>query len=359
MLDYGEALARFLSADPTNRDRLSSLLREWQAVPAAPPRGGGSNFVEADLDGDGQAELLFAISQPPSDLRSAGMLFILRPSATGYSVAFSFPPKGENTAGFAGPVIEAVGDLNKDGRIEIVLSSGICGAECVRTIQVFEWDLGEYRSLIAVPEYLTDGRVSTADRDKDGTARLSLTGSLPRSVPQGLSRRETIVYGWRNGAYTPVDLTADPSPYLIFRVIDADAALARGDYRQAAELYRGALSEPSLALWLGERQGAAAGAQERVTLAAYSRFRRTLALFLAQDRIGADAAARDSALNDSGAPFGVATALFWAAAQSGGAAAGCAQVRRYLAETPSSLDLLNSYGIASPVFRPDSVCPVT
>jgi hypothetical protein len=353
---YGDTIARFLSADPANRGRLNELLVQWQAAGGAPGKPGP--LSEADLDGDGKPELVLMLTQRVGEGVSHGTLFILRAADSGYQVAYAYPPVGENLAAFSEPQVEAIDDLNRDGKVKIVFSAAICGSECLRTVQALQWELDGFRTLVSTPFYLAEGKVSLGDPTRAKRTDLLLAGRIGRSRPDGLTREQTVVYAWRDNQYRPAEVIAQDSPYLYFRVLDASYALERGDYARAADLYRRALADPGAKLYLGEKQGEAAGQKERRELDAFARFRLTLALLLAGDKAGAEAAAGDSGLKDAGTAFGPVTTLFWSTARASDAATGCAQVRRYLAAGPTALDVLNGYGVASPVYAADDVCPV-
>jgi len=334
---------------------LNELLVQWQA--AAGGEGKVGPLAEADLDGNGKPELVLMLTQRVGESVMHGTLFILRVAEGGYQVAYSYPPVGENLAAFSDPVLEAVDDLNHDGKIKVVFSSAICGSECLRTVQAIQWEPDGFRTLIGTPFYLAEGKVSLGDPTKAKQTDIQLAGRIGRSRPDGLTRGQTVVYMWRDNQYRPADVIAQDSPYLYFRVLDASYALERGDYAKAADLYRRALADPGAKLYLGEKQGQAAGDKERRELDAFSRFRLTLALLLAGDKNGAGNAAGDSGLKDAGTAFGPVTTLLWSTARASDAATGCAQVRRYLAAGPAALDVLNGYGVASPVYSADDVCP--
>jgi hypothetical protein len=315
-------------------------------------------LAETDLDGDGKPELVLMLTQRVGESFMQGTLFILRAADSGYQVAYSYPPVGENLATFSDPVLEAVGDLNHDGKVKVVFSSAICGSECLRTVQAVQWEADGYRTLIDTPFYLAEGKVSIGDPSKAQRTDIQLAGRIGRSRPDGLTREQAVVYVWRDNQYRPADVIAQDSPYLYFQVLDASYALDRGDYAKAAGLYRRALADQGAKLYLGEKQGPAAGQKERRELDAFSRFRLTLALLLAGDKNGAESAAGESGLKDAGTAFGPVTTLFWSTARASDAATGCAQVRRYLGAGPAALDVLNGYGVASPVYSADDVCPV-
>jgi hypothetical protein len=227
----------------------------------------------------------------------------------------------------------------------------------MRSIQGLEWDGGGFRTLLVNPIYLAGGAVTIAPA-RDRPAEIHHQGQLGRSRPDGLTREQTVVYAWRDNQYRQVDVRSAASPYLYFHVLDAGYALERGDFRRAADLYRRALADQGARLYFGEKEGPGRGAQERRDLDAFSRFRLTLALLLAGDRNGAEAAAGEAGLRDAGTAFGPITTLFWSAARTTDAATGCNQARRYIQTNPAALDVLNGYGVASPVYSAEDVCPI-
>lgn len=210
--------------------RLTSLYTQWKVKPPY----GAVSVMEADLDGDGHPEVITAMNDASSSAGS-GSLFVIY-TKDGTQLVDRVPTT------VLGAGVNAVGDLNGDGRPEIVWSSTSTGANTAySTLFVASWEPGH---LVNVATGITTAypKVVVAD------GNLLVSGGLMGGYGAGtLQRERTDRYRWQGGQFTLVDQRFAPSPYSYHRLQDGILAEQWHRTDEAATAYREAM-EPNRAV---------------------------------------------------------------------------------------------------------------
>jgi tetratricopeptide (TPR) repeat protein len=176
-------------------------------------------------------------------------------------------------------------------------------------------------------------------------------GGTIASVGAGPQRERTEVYKWNGTAYVPSETVYDYSTYLYYKVLDANQALLDGEYEGAVALYREAIDNPELDVWMEEG--------ERDDLAAFSRYRLTLTYLLLGEPASAQAT-RDELLSaQPDSIYAQVVNLFWEAYErDADLKVACEQVGEFAIEHPETVEVLVDYGYGNPTFTPEEVCPI-
>jgi hypothetical protein len=313
--------------------------------------------VIADFTGDGRDDVAVALVDPQEeDLDPRLLIYACR--LADYELVLNL---GGNSAYTLGYHIWGWRDLDADGRIDLVVSQGVCGAHtCFDDIQVLSYDgAGFSNRLVGDTTELPYPTVRTADPDGDGLFRIEVSTAGFGSVGAGPQRPVTWIWGYDPGAagWVLTDQVSDPSPYRIHVLHDADDAVARADFDYAVTQYRRVIGEAGLDDWtLGE--------QGHGDLAAYARFRIFAIAVALQDNAAADAALAELQENyPSGSPYRdyvEMAILFRNAHNSGGLSAACTAAAGFAESHPATiLDPLGSgvYGYANRDYTGESMCP--
>jgi hypothetical protein len=186
---------------------------DWGQVPwpAYNATGGGIRAASGDLDGDGKSELVIGLG-PGSN----GWVLILDDASTGFKPLkwIQVPWPAYNAAN--GEVFPAIGDLDGDGRGEIVLGLGAGGQgwyavmdDATQNFKLLAW------RQIAWPAYTsrTDAEVHPAVGDLDGDGKAEIVLGLGKGSrawlqvvngsAQNYSLRTWIQVDWFNYAANP------------------------------------------------------------------------------------------------------------------------------------------------------------
>jgi len=324
---------------------LRALLSDWGALPET-----STPLTEADLNGDGQLDLVLAVIDPASDPEERGAVLIFHRQGTGYQLAYA---DGMNTAEpLYGPALLKVADVNRDKRVEVAYTTTTCGAHtCFTSVLIVAWDGKAYRSLTARDITLAYPDIRFEDRSGDGVQELVLYGGVIGSIGAGPQRARTEIYKWNGSAYALNETIFDPSNYLYFKIVDANAALLKGHYTEAITLYRQAIDDTRLETWLR--------AEERAELAPFARFRLVLAYALAGDVKRARAAKDELLARHASDIYAQVVKVFWDAyAPKQDVRAACQTVTRFAQSHPATTNVLSNYGYANPGFAAAEVCPV-
>jgi hypothetical protein len=350
------------------------LLRSLRAA----GREEGRHFFHQDITGDGVPELAFGL-----------VVFYVFGCRDG-QYATLLRLQGDNVHNV--PSLQALEDMNLDGRPELALSVAGCGGDCLMA-WVFGWNGTAFESLVAgefgdfalMRGHRRLGRfaLSTGDLDGNGTVEIVLKGGVPQTVALGGPWRERWdYYGWDGTRFALTRSTLGTPEYRFQAVQDADQAALDGAHDVALALYQQVIYDGGLDWWSPEkavhfatqRRAGLGGTPtpnalpldgtEREQLSAYARFRILLLHALDGQLDGADTIYR--ALLETypegspGYPYAALAELFWTAYQAtGSVVAGCDAAVAHAAEHPELLQPLGSayHGEQSRLYSPRDICP--
>ncbi len=202
----------------------------------------------ADLDGDGADEWLITLPVPergcgPTWCPTYLVVFettdgLFRP----WYVVRGAPPEEVQ---MQHPELRLIEDINADGETEVIVEQRWCGAHtCFTGLTVGRWDGARWHDLAAdtISQAYTD--LTIEDRDGDGVLEFVMHGGTFGSVGAGLQRQHTLIFDWQDGAYRLVEDTPDPSDHPYYLMLDANTALAEGNWERALELATRAVDDP-------------------------------------------------------------------------------------------------------------------
>ncbi len=257
------------------------------ALNAALQQAGVGGFPKAvytaDWNGDGREDVLLVLVDPQATTRPpTGVLVVgLATPEGGYCEAGRFPT-APPVDGLTAPVVHAVGDLNSDGRAEIVLGMAGCVAEgdCRERVIVLGWRssredaLGALQMLLAgEAPVVNTPEVEVWGPDEQGRFQIAVT---TEGVPGGTgpARPYTLVYGYAPQAdrWVLTETRWAPPQVRIHLLHDADRAARAGEDMQALLLY-GRVVADRTEIRDEALPGAGDPAQLYAVLAAYARFR--------------------------------------------------------------------------------------
>jgi len=153
----------------------------------------------------------------------------------------------ENVWEVSNPVLLMVDDINGDGRLEMVIEQVSCGAHtCFTGLLIGQWDGQRWRSLAADPVMQAYTDYALTDHTGDGLLDIVMHGGMYGSVGAGLQRPRTQVFAWRDGAYRLIEETPAPDDHPYYKMLDANAALANGEWDTALELARAVIDYPGI-----------------------------------------------------------------------------------------------------------------
>ncbi len=202
----------------------------------------------ADLDGDGADEWLMALPVPERGcwitwcpayvvvFEVDNGLFI-----PGHVVRGNPPPE----LAVHHPKLLEIDDINADGEIEVLIEQHWCGAHtCFSGLTVGRWDGARWHDLAEGPISQAYTELKIEDRDGDGALEFIMHGGMVGSAGAGLQRERTLVWAWEDGAYRLVEDVPDPSDHPYYLMLDANRAVAEGEWDRALELAGQAVNDP-------------------------------------------------------------------------------------------------------------------
>lgn len=255
----------YLNLHPEDWDGLDRMITGMYGPRFRPPEDWKAvKWVrEIDLDQDGTDEIILAYAVPYTDRADttvADPLALVDRWSVLVHVGSQYKLAHRGTESWFAlmlntPRFEFVRDINGDGLLELVVTTGNCGAHtCIETIHIGQWD-GETWTGLGQPSTSYVDRVQWIDEDGDGSEEVLLHGGTFGSVGAGLHRPSTFVYALRDGQYQLVEQRRDPSTNIYFVMLDANEALAKGEYDRVLELASQNLSQPTPPGSTSERYG--------------------------------------------------------------------------------------------------------
>jgi hypothetical protein len=342
--DYASTLVEYLNDSEGDEDGLRATLQRWGALRQV------TDLLRVDVDDDGTGELLVVVVDPSPDygINARGDLLILDRDDGRFGLAY----RAAADSPLLDPDLMEVDDLNGDGHTELAYSCTSCGAHtCFTTVYVVASGTGTYDDLTGGGVEMAYVEPSFTDWDGDGLRELIMHGGTIGSVGAGPQRARTEVYRWDGVSYVRVETVYDPSNFLYFRVLDANAAFLAGDYDRAIALYREATDNPGLTIWMDE--------SEREELTAFSRYRLSLA-YLVLGEVDQAQAARDELLVEQPDNiYAQVVGVLWDTyLGEGSLRTACEEVTAFATLYPQAVEVLADYGYANPTFTPEEVCPI-
>ena len=341
---YKETIARYLRDSGGDEDGLRSMLVDWGALRHV------TDLLRVDVDDDGLGELLIVLVEPSPEygINLRGDLLVLDRKDEMFELAYS--AAGDSI--LLDPALIEVDDLNGDGQTEMAFSFTECGAHtCFTTVHIVTSGAGNYQNLTGEGIEMSYVEPHFSDWDSDGVRELIMHGGTIGSVGAGPQRERTEVYRWDGAAYVLSETVYDYSNYLYFRILDANQALMGGKYEMAATLYREAIDNPSLDVWMEE--------SEREGLVAFSRYRLSLTYLLLGKVELAQASLDELLLEQPDSLYAQVAQVLWDTYQrTGDLRAACEDVGTFAASHPETADVLTNYGYGNPTFTPEEVCPL-
>jgi hypothetical protein len=352
--DEPAAVASYLNAAVANRGMLLALLVAWDGPP---PKAQPNALAEGDLDGDGEPEIVLALtSNAPADQSAAGsrgVLSVLRRVDSRYRVVDV--PDGSAAPADSGPRLLAVDDLNGDGRAEIAFELTTCGAHsCVQRPRIVGWDANGRLRVLSPPDLeMASAQVQLVPHPAEHSFDLVLHGGLIGSAGAGIQRARTEVYRWQNPSWSLAETTYAPSRERYFVLADAGAAFTRRDFQTALRLYCQAAEDDSLI-----ETPLAHTTPPGPELRAFARFRLVLIDALVGQEDDARALLEAAQRLDSATAFPRLALVFWDTyGMTADVQLACDQVTRLVRANPQpTLRSLNGWGYANPEVAPEDVC---
>ncbi len=335
------AITRFLSAGGTVEALDAALRDDWGVL-------GDSGVVRGDLDfnGGGEAEVVIAYNSP-SD---GGTMLILG------CVSGVYAPLYESVGGSI-PQIVGAGDMNYDGRPELLFSSRVCSGEnsddCAYRSQLLSWsaEAGQFVSLLGSIVNSAQSPM-TNDVDNDQVAEIVVRLTDDGSATTGPLRTGVHIYDWNGTNYVLSIIQLDPPQFKIQVVHEADRAFNRLDTDQAISLYTQSRSNNSLRFWLND---------EPTVLDSYTFYRLVLLYAYTEDDdlLATYQAALAAYPDPAAAPVYIEMLnAFWNGLQvTNNLNSACREVQAVITARPEAVGLLNRYGNRSPVYTAEELCP--
>lgn len=352
----GEAQA-YINERRSVDDCLVPLYEQWE-MPAV-VRGDRCNLFDPDQDGVDSLAIVFTDPAPSEIPQTHSALVIYEPitegeGAGGYRVAYNhqvhYPEAGTGPFDVA---VLSVGDVSGDFFPDIVFQDVSCGAStCTTGLYVLQWDdAGEfYRDIVATPILIpTLTQIGISDATGDGVPDIVAVGGASGSVGAGPPRESRFIYSSVNNQIQLVQQEPLPTDWLVWVVIDGNAAFAAGDYFTAIGHYDAAIEDPSLEEW--------GAPNERAELAALAQLREAMAYAQLGQTASATAAAQAASAGD-GLFADLAGVFLGGYAGTGTLRAGCNALNNALALRVGEFDeFWAHFGYGVPAFQAEDLCP--
>jgi hypothetical protein len=260
-----DVVVGYLNLAPGDWDGLARTITSLYGPQFNPPEGWRAvKWVhEVDLDRDGTDEIVLAYAVPIAGREDAK---VADPTMLAARWSVLAQKDGSYRLAHRGtgdwsllildtPRFEFARDVTGDGRLELVVATGSCGAHtCSETLHIGQWD-GETWRRLGEPSTTYVDWVRWVDQDGDGSQEVLLHGGTFGSVGAGLQRPSTFVYAYRDGQYQLVQERRDPDTNIYFVMLDAHQAWVDGAYDRALELALQNLAQPAPPISTNERYG--------------------------------------------------------------------------------------------------------
>ncbi len=344
-------------------DAVLNQLTAWMPADSTyeGPRPANAWFVIRDLNADGEDEWL--ISVPARDM-GCGFTFcpgylLLFHKRAGLFTPASIILVNEEVWEISNPKLLRVEDINADGHLETVIEQSQCGAHtCFTTLLIGQWDGQRWQNLAADPIEQAYTEYTFADDDGDGVLEVLMHGGMYGSVGAGLQRPHTLRFDWRDGAYRRVADTPDPDSHPYYQMLDANTALANGDWDAALSLAQAVLDRRGV--YKDEEGWLTTGAWARIV--GYAAIEAMLAHAHRGDidamrQVQADLLARSPALPQT-LYADAAAYLLEAYEATTDPLAACMAVEHFIAERAADAAFFEWYGYGTERLTVERICPL-
>lgn len=248
--DYLTQVTKMLNSGRKPAEVLGTL-RDWSPVDAGNEgkMEPAAWFESSDLDGDGEEEWLFSLPVPGrgcAPVACPAYLVIFEKEDDLVHPRYVVRGNPPREIQMQHPQLVRAEDLNADGLREILITQRWCGAHtCTTGLTVGRWDGRVWRDLAEDPISQAYTELTIKDRDGDSALEFIMHGGIYGSVGAGLQRQHTLVFDWLEGAYRLVEDIPDPSSHPYYLMLDANRALAKGNWERALSLAEKALMNPN------------------------------------------------------------------------------------------------------------------
>ena len=340
---YSDAILARLNTPGYTADSLRAWLVGCGALDEV--QGG---ITKAPLQSPTSADLVVTVKNPTNRFADGeSVLLVFHAGPRGYTLARTVQGSGQLT-------LLRAGDVNADGRGDLVWSDATCGAHtCFSALSVESWDGKAYQDWLAGAPAMASAEYAFKNAGAAGTGdAIIVHGGVIGSTGAGPQRAWTETYTSVNGApYTLVSQVYDKSSCLYHAILDANAAFgewATHGFEPAIAAYQAAISDKSL-------KACSSLADEVAVLQDFARFR----LLMADVAGGMSGQADGLAKQMTQKPLqGVARAFLDSYRKSGSIIQACRDVTTYAKANPDSWQFLADWGYANPAFGPEDLCPL-
>lgn len=335
------AITRFMSDGGAAAALNDHLRDDWNSL-------GEGGVVRADTDfmGSGAAQLVVTY-QAPGD---GGTLLILACANGRYAALY------QAITGTM-PQLITMGDMNADGRADLLYSSQQCSAQnaddCAYRTLLLSWSGEDGRFVNLLNTTINSPMLPAAsDTDNDRVLEIVVRMTDTGNRATGPLRTGLNVYDWNGQYYTLSIVQLDPPRFVIQVIHEADRAFERSESEQAISLFNLALNDTTLRYWFND---------EPDLLKSYSLYRLLLLdAYTDEQQKALDTLQQTITLypTPENPVYRALIDAFWNGWQTtNNLHSACQQVQAIISARPEAVDLLNRYGSRSPVYTSGDLCP--
>jgi hypothetical protein len=343
MAEYADAIAAHLNRPGTDLAGLETWLKGCGAI-----QDKQGSVTEAAIQDPTSKDVVVVMRDPSAEqLMPRGLLIVYHASSSGYTVV-----RKVEGAGLLN--LLHVGDINGDGKTDLVWTDTTCGAHtCFSTLFVESWDGKAYQDWIVGEPTIANGEYTFKDAVAGGSGEeIIVHGGVVGSAGAGPQRAWTETYAsTKGGPYELFNLVYDDSNCLYHHILDANDTFARwtkAGFEPAIKAYQIAINDTEL-------ESCGTIPDELATLRDFARFRLIVSLVS-----GGKSQEVESVKADMGnqALRGAVEAFLDSYLESHSVIQACRDVTTYATANPASWNFLADWGYANPTFTAQDLCPL-